>query len=114
MRQEKAIQRENSQVGILKLNGFPAANLHILKPRWLPTQVPPDHANPERRKPRHEKRLGSLETISSFARGERHPSAAITAWEFVTTDTFCRAKLIEALCHSAFIVEQQSSGTKTE
>ena len=35
----------------------------------------------------------------------------MTASALVTTATFCRAKLIEALCHSAFIVEQQSSGT---
>ena len=39
-----------------------------------------------------------------------HPSALITASALVTVATFCMAKLIEALCHSAFIVEQQSSG----
>ena len=42
------------------------------------------------------------------------PSASITASALVTTETFGNAKLIEALCHSAFIVEQQSSGTTTK
>ena len=37
--------------------------------------------------------------------------ALITASALVTTATFWSAKLIEALCQSAFIVEQQSSGT---
>jgi hypothetical protein len=40
-------------------------------------------------------------------------SALITASALVTVATFCIAKSIEALCHSAFIVEQQSSGTTT-
>jgi hypothetical protein len=40
-----------------------------------------------------------------------HPSALITASAFVTTATFCNAKSIDARCHVAFIVEQQSSGT---
>ena len=34
--------------------------------------------------------------------------------ELVTVETFCSAKLIDALCHSAFIVEQPSSGTTME
>ena len=42
---------------------------------------------------------------------DAHPIALITASALVTTATFCIAKLIEALCHSAFMVEQQSSGT---
>ena len=33
--------------------------------------------------------------------------------QFVTVETFWSAKLIDALCHSAFIVEQPSSGTTT-
>jgi hypothetical protein len=40
-----------------------------------------------------------------------HPSALMTASAFVTTATFCMAKSMEARCHAAFIVEQQSSGT---
>ena len=38
----------------------------------------------------------------------------MTASALVTVATFCIAKLIEALCHSAFMVEQQSSGTTTK
>ena len=41
-------------------------------------------------------------------------SALITASALVTVATFCTAKSIEALCHSAFIVEQQSSGRTTK
>jgi hypothetical protein len=52
------------------------------------------------------KRCGLLVARPAF-----QPSAAMTASAVVTTDTFCKAKLIEALCHSAFMVEQQSSGT---
>ena len=39
------------------------------------------------------------------------PIAAFTAAQVVTVETFCSAKLIDALCQSAFIVEQPSSGT---
>src|SRR5215471_21517577 len=39
------------------------------------------------------------------------PIALITVSALVTTATFWSAKLIDALCQSAFIVEQQSSGT---
>jgi hypothetical protein len=35
----------------------------------------------------------------------------MTVSALVTTATFWRAKLIAALCQSAFIIEQQSSGT---
>ena len=54
--------------------------------------------------------LGTPASLSSHRPGA-HPNAPITASALVTTATFCIAKLIEALCHSAFIVEQQSSGT---
>src|SRR5690606_11065434 len=37
-------------------------------------------------------------------------SAAITASVVLTVATFCMAKFIDALCHSAFIVEHASSG----
>ena len=40
-----------------------------------------------------------------------HPSAALTSAQLVTVETFWSAKLIDASCHSAFIVEQPSSGT---
>jgi len=49
--------------------------------------------------------------VGSSRPRQRALSAAMTASAFVTTETFCSAKLIEALCQSAFIVEQQSSGT---
>ena len=42
--------------------------------------------------------------------GRGDPSAYVRR-ALVTTATFCMAKLIEALCQSAFMVEQQSSGT---
>ncbi len=48
---------------------------------------------------------------SAFHGDALSPSALITASALVTMATFCIAKLIEALCHSAFMVEQQSSGT---
>ena len=43
--------------------------------------------------------------------GAAAPIASSTAAQVVTVETFCKAKLIDALCHSAFIVEQPSSGT---
>src|SRR4029078_12972875 len=45
----------------------------------------------------------------------RHPpSAALTSARLVTVEAFWRAKLIEAFCQPAFMVEQQSSGTTIE
>ena len=38
----------------------------------------------------------------------------MTSARLVTVETFWSAKLIEAFCQSAFIVEQQSSGTTIE
>src|SRR4029078_904905 len=40
-----------------------------------------------------------------------HARAALTSAQLVTVETFWSAKLIDALCQSAFIVEQPSSGT---
>ena len=43
-----------------------------------------------------------------------YPSAAMTSLAFVTAATFCMAYSTEERCQSAFIVEQQSSGTMTK
>jgi hypothetical protein len=56
---------------------------------------------------RHLFRSRQSRPLSSTA----HPNALMTASALVTTATFCKAKSIEARCHAAFIVEQQSSGT---
>jgi hypothetical protein len=91
-----AVKRDQSQVAGTGRKGTMLE--HVLCSAWLEEMLR-DCIDPDR--------LGIEER---FVTG-RQPSAAMTASAFVTTETFCSAKLIEALCQSAFIVEQQSSGT---
>ncbi|MEY9190050.1 hypothetical protein ABH991_003476 [Bradyrhizobium ottawaense] len=70
------------------------------------------------RKPSRKTRAPALDSESGRGEQERckifataHPNALMTASALVTIATFCMAKLIDALCQSAFMVEQQSSGT---
>ena len=47
-------------------------------------------------------------------RNRQRPSAAMTSLVVMTAATFCMAYCVEARCQSAFMVEQQSSGTMTK